>query len=289
MSEMRLETMPLAGKRILVTRAREQASALSESLRARGAQPVELPVIRIVPPEDWSPLDRALRALAEDAAYDWLILTSANGVRMVLERLSALGLDPQALAAVRIATIGPATAAALEKYGLSAALVPDEYIAEGVAQALRREAARCGETLAGQRILLARAAEARRVLVTELEQAGAHVEVVPAYQTVPVAQDDERGREVIALLRRQQLDVITFTSSSTVHHFMYWLSQSAPDIAILLAYPGGQPARPLIACIGPITAQTARDYGLEVGVEAREFTTAGLIEALITYEETQRR
>src|SRR5581483_3599597 len=133
MSEMRLRTMPLAGKRILVTRAREQAGVLSESLRSLGAQPVELPVIRIVPPEDWSPLDRAL------------------------------GVDPQALAAVRIATIGPATAAALEKQGLSAALVPDEYIAEGVAQALRREATRRGETLAGQRILLARAAEARRV------------------------------------------------------------------------------------------------------------------------------
>lgn len=288
MSEARLRTKPLAGKRVLVTRTREQAGALSESLLAVGAQPVELPVIRIVPPEDWAPLDRALRALAENAAYDWLILTSANGVKMVLERLNALGYGPQALAAVRIATIGPATAAALERYGLSAALVPDEYIAEGVAQALRREAAQRGETLRGQRILLARAAEARQVLVTDLEQAGAHVEVVAAYRTLSVDQDDERGREVIALLRQQQLDVITFTSSSTVHHFMHWLSQSAPDIAILLAYPGKRLARPLLACIGPITAQTARDYGLEAGVEAREFTIAGLVEALIIYEETQR-
>lgn len=288
MSETRLRATPLAGKRVLVTRTREQAGTLSEHLRALGAQPIELPIIRIMPPEDWTPLDRALLALAENVAYDWLVVTSANGVRMVLERLSALGHGPQALATVRIATIGPATAAALEKYGLCAALVPDEYIAEGVAQALRQEAAQRGETLAGQRILLARAAEARQVLVTELEQAGAHVEVVAAYQTLPVAQDDERGREVIALLRQQQLDVITFTSSSTVHHFMHWLSQSAPDIAILLAYPGKQPVRPLIACIGPITARTARDYGLEVGVEAREFTTAGLVEALIKYEEIQR-
>ncbi len=285
MSESRLRSFPLAGKHVLVTRTREQASALSQNLRQSGALPVELPVIRIAPPADWSPLDQALQALAEKTAYDWLIFTSANGVKMVIERLKTLGLEPRVLAAARIATIGPATAAALEKYGLAAALVPEEYIAESVAAALRHEVEQRGQTLTGQRILLARAAEARQVLITELEQAGARVEVVAAYQTLPVAQDDERGREVIALLRQQQLDVITFTSSSTVHHFMHWLSQSAPDIAILLAYPGKQPLRPLIACIGPITAQTARDYGLEVGVEAREYTTAGLVEALITYEE----
>lgn len=285
MSEVRAQS--LAGKRVLVTRTREQAGALSEILRTLGAQPIELPVIRIAPPQDWAPLDRALRDLVA-GAYNWLIVTSANGVRMVLERLAALGHGPQALAAVRIAAIGPATAAMLERSGLAGALVPDEYIAEGVAQALRREALRQGATLVGQRMLLARAAQARQVLVNELEQEGVRVEVVAAYQTLPVACDDERGREVIALLRQQQLDVLTFTSSSTVHHFMHWLSQSAPDIAILLAYPGRQPVRPLIACIGPITAQTVRDYGLSVGVVAREFTTAGLIEALRTYEETQR-
>lgn len=287
MSESCARSLPLVGKYVLVTRTREQANALSAHLRLVGALPVELPVIRIAPPQDWSPLDRALRNLVA-GAYDWLILTSANGVRMVLERLDALGQGPQVLAAVRIATIGPATAAALESYGLSAALVPDEYIAEGVAQALRRDAIRRGVTLHGQRMLLARAAQARQVLSRELEGEGVRIEVVAAYQTLPVARDDERGREVITLLRQQRLDVVTFTSSSTVHHFMHWLSQSAPDIAILLAYPGKQPVRPLVACIGPITAQTARDYGLEVSVVAREFTTVGLVEALVTYEETQR-
>ncbi|HEY1352364.1 MAG TPA: uroporphyrinogen-III synthase [Ktedonobacteraceae bacterium] len=287
MFEPRLRSLSLAGKRVLVTRTREQAAALSASLRLTGAQPVELPVIRIAPPEDWAPLDRALRGLAA-GVYDWLILTSANGVRMVLERLEALGQGPQALAAVRIAAIGPATAAALQRAGLTVALVPDEYIAEGIAQALRRDCIQRGETLNGRRMLLARAAEARQVLVNELEREGVRIEVVAAYQTLPVAWDDERGREVIALMRQRQMDVVTFTSSSTVHHFMHWLSQTAPDIAILLAYPGKQPIRPLIACIGPVTAQTARDYGLDVGVVAREFTTAGLIEALITYEETQR-
>jgi uroporphyrinogen-III synthase len=289
MSESQLRTLPLQGKHVLVTRTREQAGTLSANLRAAGAIPVELPVIRIVPPADWSPLDQALREQAGNAAYDWLIFTSANGVKMALERLCALGLEPRSLSAARIATIGPATAAALEEYGLSAALVPEEYIAESVAEALLRDAAQRGETLAGKRVLLARAAEARQVLVTELEQAGARVDVVAAYQTLPVAQDDERGREVIDLLRQQQLDIITFTSSSTVHHFMHWLSQSAPEIALLLAYPGKQPARPLIACIGPITASTARDYGLDIAVEAREFTTAGLVEALITYEETHTK
>jgi uroporphyrinogen-III synthase len=288
MSETQARAVHLRGKRVLVTRTREQAGVLSEHLRAAGAQPVELPVIRIVPPNNWQPLDQALHALAAGNAYDWLIFTSANGVKMVLARLRELGLEAESLRGVRIATIGPATAGALADYNLSAALVPPEFIAESVAEALRNEARQRGTTLAGQRILLARAAEARQVLVSELEQEGARIEVVEAYQTVPVAQDDERGREVIALLRQQQLDAITFTSSSTVHHFMHWLSQTAPDIAILLAYPGKQPVRPLVACIGPITAQTARDYGLEVSVEAREFTTAGLVEALITYEETQK-
>lgn len=288
MPEPQLRTLPLHGKHVLVTRTRDQAGVLSEKLRAAGALPVELPVIRIVPPNDWSPLDQALRALATNSAYDWLIFTSANGVKMALERLSTLDLTPQNFSTARIAAIGPATAAALTQYGLAADLVPDEYIAESVAEALRKDTEEHGESLSGKRILLARAAEARQVLVTELEQAGAHVEIVAAYQTLPVAQDDERGREVIALLRQQHLDILTFTSSSTVHHFMHWLSQAAPDIAILLAYPGNQPARPLVACIGPITAQTAREYGLEVGVEAREFTTAGLVDALITYEENSK-
>lgn len=287
MFESRVQAGPLQDKRILVTRTREQAGVLSEHLRAAGAMPIELPVIRIVPPDDWQPLDRALRALAAGDAYDWLIFTSANGVRMVLERLHTLGLGAEILRTARIATIGPATAAALTAHGLAAVLVPDEFIAESVARALHREAEQRGTTLAGQRILLARAAEARQVLVDELREAGAHLDVAVAYQTIPVAQDDERGQEVIALVRQQRLDAITFTSSSTVHHFMRWLNQSAPDIASLLAHPVQPTVRPLIACIGPITAQTARDYHLEVSVEARQFTTAGLVEALITYEETR--
>ena len=288
MSEPQTRTTALQARRVLVTRTREQASALSQQLSAAGALPLELPVIRIVPPRDWQPLDQALQALAHGLSYDWVIFTSANGVKMVLARLQELGLTAEILRGTRIATIGPATASALAAHGLSAALVPNEFIAESVARALRQDAQQRGTTLADQHILLARAAEARQVLINELEREGAHVDVVAVYETVPVAQDDQRGREVIALLRQQQLDAITFTSSSTVQHFMHWLSQMAPDIALLLAYPGKQPTRPLIACIGPITAQTARDYGLEVSVEALEYTTAGLVEALITYEEKHK-
>lgn len=282
MSDLRL---PLQGARVLVTRTRDQADALSANLQAVGACPVELPVIRIAAPDDWKPLDQAFRALLEHAAYDWLIFTSANGVTMALERFRASGYEPAALSTARIATIGPATAATLKRYGLSTSLLPGEYIAEGVAEALRRDAAQRGETLAGVRILVARAAEARQVLITELEQAGAQVDVVAAYRTLPVAQDDERGREVAALLRQGQLDVITFTSSSTVHHFMHWLGLAAPDLSIARTSASTHTTRPLIACIGPITASTARDYGLDVGVEAREFTTAGLVQALRDYYE----
>lgn len=277
--------LPLQGRRVLVTRTRDQAGALSANLLAAGALPVELPMIRIEPPDDWVPLDQALHALITHAAYDWLIFTSANGVKMTLERWRASGGEPTALASVRIAAIGSATTAALQKYGLSAALLPDVSIAEGVVEALRHEAAQRGQTLVGTRVLLALAAETRQVLQTELEQAGAEVEIVVAYQTLPVAQDDARGGEVVALLRQQHLDIITFTSSSTVHHFMRWLSQAAPDLASILTDASAHKTRPLIACIGPITATTARDYGLDVGVEAREFTTAGLVAALIDFEE----
>src|SRR5258708_19853837 len=124
MSEQQIRTLPLQGKHVLVTRTRDQAGVLSEQLRAAGALPVELPVIRIVPPEDWSPLDQALRALAENAAYDWLIFTSANGVKMALDRLSSLGLEPQMLATARIPTIPPPTPPPLPNYPLSPPPLP---------------------------------------------------------------------------------------------------------------------------------------------------------------------
>src|SRR5215470_12855382 len=194
MPEHSVKALPLHGRRILVTRASEQAEAFSERLRALGAIPVEFATIRIVPPEDWEPLDDALRRLCGAGWYDWLVFTSVNGVRTCLERLRSLGYP--APGNVRTAAIGPATAAALAHYGITADLVPGEYIAESVAAALIDDAQRRNQPLAGKRVLLARAAEARNVLVSELQGAGAVVDVVAAYRTEAVSSDDERGREV---------------------------------------------------------------------------------------------
>jgi uroporphyrinogen-III synthase len=211
------------------------------------------------------------------------VLTSANGVRICCERLRSLGYDPQAMRTVRIATIGPATASALERYGITAALIPDEYIAESVAAALARNVQQRGLSLKGQRILLARAAEARKVLVTELQEAGAEVDEVVAYSTHTVAHDDEQGREVLRLLQNHQLDILTFTSSSTVRNFVAWLKSCEQE-------PHGSfldlVAQLSIACIGPITSQTARELGLHVDTEAKEFTIGGLVEAILQHEET---
>jgi uroporphyrinogen-III synthase len=282
--------LPLAGKRILVTRTRDQASVLSERLRALGAQPIEFPTIRIVPPQDWHALDAALRRLYAAAApegeherYDWLVLTSANGVHICMQRLSALGYEPRALRPVRVAAIGPATAAALAQYGVGADLIPDEYIAEGVAMALIEHERQGGSSIAGQRILLARAGEARKVLVDLLRQAGALVDEVAAYSTLPAAADDEQGREVLRLLQHRQLDILTFTSSSTVRNFVAWLkiSQQGSSADLMAAL-----SSIAVACIGPITAQTARELGLPVTIEAREFTIDGLVQAIVqAYED----
>ena len=265
--------LPLQGRRILVTRAREQAAALSSRLQALGAIPIEFPAIRIVPPQNWEPLDTALRELFRDT-YSWLVFTSANGVHICCDRLLSLGYHPQAHSGVRVAAIGPATAAALAHYGIVADLVPDQYIAESVAAALKNDALQRGESLEGKRILLPRAAGARKILVTELQQAGAVVDEVAAYRTLPVAGDDEQGRKVWHLLQTGQIDIITFTSSSTVRSFMQWLNGC-----------GASNPHVKVACIGPITSQTAREFGLEVHIEAQEFTIDGLVEAILEAEE----
>lgn len=285
MSEQKVTTLPLQGKRILVTRTREQASALSERLCSLGAIPIEFPTIRITPPQNWRQLDGALARLyvRDESGYDWLVLTSVNGVHICFERLRTLGYAAQMMYNVRIATIGPATAAALKHYGMMADLMPDVYVAESVAAALLEDAQRRGTSLAGQRILLARAAGARKVLFTALQDAGALVDEVAAYSTMAVTSENAQGHEVLRLLQEQQLDVVTFTSSSTVRNFVAWLkseehaSHKGTDIGI----------RPLptIACIGPITAQTARELGLSVDIEAKEFTIDGLVEAISEYYE----
>jgi uroporphyrinogen-III synthase len=279
--------LPLQGKRILVTRTREQASVFSERLRQLGAIPIEFPTIRIVPPQDWAQLDNVLKRLfmADDTGqpyYSWLILTSANGVQICCERLRQLGYRPQDLR-VRVAVIGPATAVALARYGITAELVPEEYVAESVAIALLEDAQRRGIPLRGQRILLARAAEARKVLVTTLQQEGALVEEVPAYHTHAVERDDKQGREVLCQLQQHQLDILTFTSSSTVRNFVAWLKQCAQHDAGAYQDLVDLCSQATIACIGPITSQTARELGLPVHIEAEEFTINGLVKAIVHF------
>ena len=337
MSKREVKLLPLQGKRILVTRTRQQAGALSERLRTLGAIPIEFPTIHIVPPQDWEPLDSALRRLCMPETtsgrpveclsgtqwsayrcfehvvaptihdksgpqleysrggacprpvpyYTWLVFTSANGVNICFERLRSIGYDARSIGNVRVAAIGPATAAALACYGVAADLVPDEYIAEGVAAALIEDAWQRGELLEGKRILLARAEGARKVLVTELQQAGAVVDEVIAYRTSAVLSDDEQGREVLHLLYTRQLDILTFTSSSTVRNFIHWLVECSgkDDLVGIASLAWFAEVRPKIACIGPITSQTARELGLDVDIEAKEFTIDGLVEAIVQHEE----
>jgi hydroxymethylbilane synthase len=268
----------MVGTRVLVTRAGEQAGALSERLRELGAIAIEFPVIRIVPPEDMQPLDDALGRLCQPgkACYTWVVFTSANGVNRFFERLRELGGDAQALQGVRVAVIGAATRAALERYGVRADVVPGEFVAERLVEALIEDARRRGETLAGKRVLLARAADARDVVPISLREAGVLVDDVAVYRTIPAAGDDATGREVLRLLQERRLDMLTFTSSSTVRNFVHWLDR---------VLSGSVLAASKIACIGPVTAQTARELGLHVDIEAQDSTIDGLIEAIRRYEE----
>lgn len=247
------EKLPLFGQRIVVTRARDQASELTAKFHALGADVAEVPVISIVPPADPGPLDAALARLGD---YDWLIFTSVNGVRYFLERLDASPYDLRSLRA-RLCAIGPATRRALEALHLKVDLMPKEYVAESLVEAFTPF------DLKGQRILLPRAAVARDVVPVELTARGAHVEVVEAYRTVVPADSAVLVEEVFA----QKADWVTFTSSSTVKNF---LAMAGPDRVNGVK----------IASIGPVTSATARMHGLPVTVEAGEHTMDGLVQAM---------
>src|SRR5215831_14227026 len=172
MPERTMKSLPLQGLRILNTRAQHQASAFSARLNALGAIPVEFPTIRIVAPENWAPLDQALKRLCESRCYDWLVFTSVNGVKSCFDRMIAQGYSPASLDEVRIAAIGPATAATLRKYGAAVDLIPSHYIAEAVADSIMKDMLRRGEELEGKNVLVARAADARNVLTHELQNVG---------------------------------------------------------------------------------------------------------------------
>ena len=250
---------PLAGKLIVITRPKAQAASFATLLEAAGARVLVAPTIVIAPPPSWAPLDDALRRARE---YDWAVFTSVNGAAMVKARLSALGLEAGALGHCRIAAIGPATAEALSAMGLKAVVVPDEYVAEELARAL------APLVRPGQRVLLARAAETRDLLVRELRHLGARVDEVPAYRTEPAGQD---MAELKKALGAREVDAVTFTSSSTVRHFASLFGPG--ELSRLM---GGV----TVACIGPITRATAVEAGLEPSVTAEDYTIAGLARAL---------
>lgn len=259
------ESKPLFGRRILVTRSRDKASTLIEQLEEHGAEVIEFPTIAFIPPESWAPLDAAIGRIGE---YRWILFTSVNGVRFFWERLESAHKDTRSLGDVKIAAIGPATAEALRRHGVQADLVPTQFQAEGLCAAL-------GENLTDVRILIPAATGAREILPQELTRRGAQVDVVPTYRTIAPHEDTER---VCALLRERALDIITFTSSSTVQHFCRALGEEAASLL-----RGVQ-----VACIGPLTAAAARTQGLSVDILARENTLPALVEAIVMGRRMQK-
>jgi uroporphyrinogen III methyltransferase/synthase len=250
------EKLPLFGKKIVVTRAAEQAGEFSGRLRALGADAVELPVISIQPAENPAPLDRAIQGLA---GYDWLIFTSVNGVRFFLDRLDASGRDLRSLKA-RICAIGPATRRAVEELHLKVDLMPEEYVAESLVRAF------ASVNLAGKRVLLPRAAVARDLIPSQLTKMGAQVDVVEAYRNVVPKDAAARAIEIFSAAKKP--DWVTFTSSSTVSNLLAIVEPQAL-----------QGVR--VASIGPVTSRTARERGLPIHAEAGQFTLDGLMEAIL--------
>ena len=248
-----LERRPLFGRTVVVTRAREQASVLSRRLAELGADVVEAPAIRIVPRES-EELDRAVAGIER---YALVCLTSPNGVRLFAEALMRRGRDARALAGAKVATIGPGTAEALAGFGIGADVVPERSVAEALVEEL------AAVPVEGRPVLIARAAGARDVLPDALRERGAEVDVVALYETVA---DPLAAR---ALQAADRADYVTFTSSSTVRFFLEALGDRS--------FPEG--AR--VVSIGPITSQTAQEFGLEVHVEAKHHDIDGLVEALL--------
>ena len=245
---------------MLVGRARHQAGALSVELRKLGATVMEIPFIEIRKPRSFEPLDSALRRVAD---YDWLILTSANGVEALWSRLAKLHLTTDDLKHLRIAAIGPATKKAIEQHGVEVDVVPKEYVAESVVRSLQRR-------VQGKRVLLVRAKVARDVIPRELRKADAHVDVVEAYETIVPESSRSRLRAAFENPRRRP-HVVTFTSSSTVRNFVDLLGSRPPSVEGIR-----------FASIGPVTSATLRELGLRVDIAAKEFTIPGLVKAIVS-------
>ena len=261
---MKKSAQPLEGLRILVGRARRQASALSSELRSLGAEVTEIPFIEIRPPRSYQPLDNALKRIPQ---YDWLILTSVNGVEALAARMKRLKIPLGELGHIKIAAIGPSTRGATENMGLEVSVIPPKYVAESVVNSLLGK-------VEGQRVLLVRAAVARDVIPRELRNTGATVDVVEGYETVVPESSRVKLQSVMEDPERRP-HVVPFTSSSTVKNFVELLGGRGrlPHMANLL--DGVR-----LASIGPITSATLREFRLPVHVEAEEYTIAGLTRAI---------
>jgi uroporphyrinogen-III synthase len=248
---------PLKGRRVLVTRALHQAGKLSEALRGLGAEPVEIPLLEIRPPDSYAALDAALHALS---AYNWLILTSANTVRALAERASALKLDLVRTVGLQVAAVGEATAGAARAQGFQITLTPASYVAESLLDVLDGH-------VQGQRVLLARAAVARDLIPDALRSAGALVDVVEAYRNEMPTEAPRALRQALA----EGMDAVTFTSSSSVTH----LQSAAVSAGVGWPFAGVQ-----AVSIGPITSSTLRQSGWEPAVEAEVSDVPGLVAAV---------
>ncbi len=260
---------PLEGKTIVVTRARHQAGEFSRQLTDLGANVIELPTIEIVPPDNWDPVDEAIDNLL---AYDWVVFTSANGVRFFVARLKAKGKTIHDVKKVRFCAIGPRTAVEMKAAKIEPYLMPSEYRAEAIVESLKRE------DLMGKKVLLARAKKARDVLPRELKNLGAKVDVVTVYQAV---RPEVETSQFLNLLKQGRIDAITFTSSSTVSNFVDMFS-SVRDI-LLRGLKGV-----IIAVIGPVTRKKALELGLPVHVSPDEYTIPALAKAVAEYFHSRR-
>jgi len=251
------ETKPLFGRGVVVTRPEQQAGEIASILSEEGARVIHFPTIAIVPPESFDDLDRAL---ANIEGYDWIIFTSANGVRFFFNRLTEMGRDVRDLKGVKICTIGPATKASIERRGIPVDVVPEEFISEGVVAALN------GQDMEGLRVLIPRAEVARDVIPEGLKKLGAGVDVVDAYRTVNSGRD---GKELADLIEEGRVDVITFTSSSTVTNFITIMGD---DFTL--------PDNVRIACIGPVTERAAKKAGFRVDIMQGPYEILGLVSAM---------
>ena len=257
-----MEKKPLREKKILITRAREQSGEFAARLKKLGAEVIEFPTIEIVPPLHWGEVDQAIAQLK---SYDWMIFTSANGVNFFWQRLKGKRKHRYLPSSLKICAIGPATANQLREKKIPVSYMPKEYIAEAILKGFERM------PIKGKRILLARAKKARDVLPKGLRKMGGMVDVLEVYRTV---RPKGEARRLKKHLTEEKIDAITFTSSSTVDHFVELLKgvelkKALKNIAI--------------ACIGPVTSRTAREQGMEVHIQPKEYTIPGLCRAIAIY------